>query len=125
MITITIRPIAKPVYNVSIYEYIPKEIAQSALDLIFSNDIEVEIAEYDPLIVWHVAVLTEETKFHYGVKSNAERILEKTETIGLSATIEEEETKSKEGLLVLSISLSILIIITVIIIKSLDIKIRE
>ncbi|MEA2036954.1 MAG: hypothetical protein U9O94_05565 [Nanoarchaeota archaeon] len=120
MITISVKPKEKIVYNVSIYEHIPKDVASSALELIFYGEGNVEIVRDDPLIVWHIAALTEETELHYSVKKNVEQVLDRTKTLALSPP---KDTSKRT--LVISILLLVGIVVIVIFIKVLEGKIQQ
>ncbi|MFH1669354.1 MAG: putative metal-binding motif-containing protein [Candidatus Woesearchaeota archaeon] len=75
--------------NFTIYEEIPKSIAQSAKDIIFS--IQPEILEDDPLVAWHFSELTQATEITYEVAGEHEDAAEQTSTTTIA-----EETEALE-----------------------------
>ncbi len=70
--------------NFTIYEEIPKSIAQSTKDIVFS--IEPEVLEDDPLVAWHFSELVQPTEITYEVAGEHEDAHEQTST----TTIAEE-----------------------------------
>jgi len=56
----------KPLYNLSIYEHIPKSIAQDVRDITFYTA-NYLVIEHDPLIVWHFAELREPVVTSYKI----------------------------------------------------------
>jgi len=65
-VSVTIVP-KKPLYNLSIYEKIPKEIAAAVGDITFHAS-NYEVLESDPLIVWHFEELNEPATTSYSVE---------------------------------------------------------
>ncbi|MFH1316252.1 MAG: hypothetical protein ABII01_01930 [Candidatus Woesearchaeota archaeon] len=116
IVSITLNPIKGPVYNISIYELIPKNIAESSSDLIFlsTGNSEVKIIKDDPLIVWHVSVLEDETKLRYGIRDTEKDILDETKTVAVMDPVEDEKSTLK---IMLTAIMSIAIISMVLFIK--------
>ncbi|MFC1741244.1 putative metal-binding motif-containing protein [Nanoarchaeota archaeon] len=73
----------------TVYEYIPKFIAESAADIQFS--VQPEIIQDDPLVAWHFDELKEKADLYYEVEGGIEDAHEKTSTL----TIAEETTPRK------------------------------
>jgi len=93
--TITIKLAPKKVmYNVSIFEDIPKEIAKSAADLIFS--VQPVIIEDDPLIMWQFERLEAPVELSYTVKGEVEVV--NTTTIPIAEEVTLEEIKQPQVL---------------------------
>ncbi len=61
----------KALYNVTIIEYIPKEIAQSAQDITFTILPTTVLAD-DPLIMWHFAAVDERIDLEYKVSGDVQ-----------------------------------------------------
>lgn len=87
-IRIKVTPI-RGMKNFTIYEEIPKSIAQSAKDIVFS--IEPEIIQDDPLVAWHFEELKQAKEITYEVVGEHEDAHELTSTTTIA-----EETESLE-----------------------------
>ncbi|HII72357.1 TPA: hypothetical protein HA265_06400 [Candidatus Woesearchaeota archaeon] len=83
-INIKITPI-QGLHNLTVYEYIPKSIAKSADDIVFS--VQPEILQSDPLVAWHFDELTEELDLRYEVEGEIEGAARETATITLAQEI--------------------------------------
>jgi hypothetical protein len=80
-IALEISPIQK-LYNVTVFEYIPKFIASSSDMIAFS--VRPEIVQSDPLVAWHFAELTGKTDLSYEVDGEIEDAAAKTSTIAFA-----------------------------------------
>jgi hypothetical protein len=77
-IKIEINPI-QTLYNLTVFESIPKTIASSIDNIIFS--MPPEIIQADPLFAWHFDELSEKTDLSYEIPGEIEDAAEKTETV--------------------------------------------
>ena len=59
-------------YNVSIFEEIPKCLVEIIQEELIDSDFEFEIVSADPLIVWHFDKLTKEQRIQYSIKQLTE-----------------------------------------------------
>jgi hypothetical protein len=83
VVTLSVKP-KKTLFNLSIYEEIPKSIASNADEIIF-YDSNHKIIEPDPLILWSFPVISSETEISYGIKKKIDaEELETTKTIPLA-----------------------------------------
>jgi hypothetical protein len=64
---------------VTVFEYIPKFIADSADRIVFK--IQPEIIQDDPLVAWHFAELTGTTDLSYEVTGEVDDAASKTSTV--------------------------------------------
>ena len=87
-ITVTVKA-KQGMKDVTIYEYIPKDVAQTTDHIKFY--IEPKIITKDPLVAWHFAELTDEVEIRYEVEGEQEKAHEKTNTIALSHNLEEKQ----------------------------------
>ncbi|MBN2567179.1 hypothetical protein JXB02_03800 [Candidatus Woesearchaeota archaeon] len=86
--TVTIRLEPKRVmYNVTILEDIPKEVAESADELVFS--VQPIVIEADPLIMWQFERLEAPVELSYTVKKELETVNTSTVPIAELVTLEE------------------------------------
>ena len=77
-ISIVITPI-QTLKNVTIFEYIPKFIADSADRIVFK--VQPEVIQSDPLVAWHFAELTGRTDLSYEVAGEVDGAAAKTSTV--------------------------------------------
>jgi len=80
----------KILYNLSLYESIPKEAASSSDEMIFYDD-NFEIIESDPLIMWNFAVVDSDVEVSYSIKKkfNSE-IFKDSKTVPIAKGIAEK-----------------------------------
>lgn len=69
----------KKLYNLTVFEYIPKSLAQSADLIVFS--VEPEVIQDDPLVAWHFSELSEKTDLSYGFAGEVHDAADKTSTV--------------------------------------------
>ncbi|MFC1723828.1 putative metal-binding motif-containing protein, partial [Nanoarchaeota archaeon] len=74
--------VLKPMTDVTIYEWIPKTVAQKAEDIEF--EIEPKVIVEDPLIAWHFKELQGEKELKYRVKGEKKDVHKETKTVALS-----------------------------------------
>lgn len=82
--TIEIVPV-QGMYNLTVYEYIPKFMASSTDRIRFS--VMPEIIQADPLVAWHFAELTGRTDLSYEVEGEIEYAYQKTSTFTIAEDI--------------------------------------
>ncbi|MBN2457702.1 hypothetical protein JXB31_01065 [Candidatus Woesearchaeota archaeon] len=98
-VTIQIRP-KNTIYNLSIYEEIPKSVAADITELDF--DIEPEVLNPDPLIVWHFAKIDKPIDLNYRVDEEVEiETLENINTVIIADEVRESRLKSYLPLLII------------------------
>jgi len=89
VVSLFLKP-KKILYNVSIYEEIPKDIASNANEIIFYSS-NYDVIEEDPLIAWQFVTVSSDTEIHYGLKGTpSAELLEKTKTIPIVQSSDEE-----------------------------------
>jgi hypothetical protein len=94
IINVRIKPL-KTLFNVTIFEEIPKDIASNIADVVFYNK-NHEVINPDPLIMWQFGILNEEVELSYGVRKKVETaFIEDGKTLIIAEKISEE--KGLEG----------------------------
>ncbi len=73
--------------NVTIFEYIPKSVAQSASRIVFK--VTPEVIQEDPLVAWHFAELKNTVDLSYEVEGEIEGAAEKTASMAIAEDIQE------------------------------------
>lgn len=107
LIRIFIDP-KKKMNNVTVYERIPKDIANSTDDIVFLTP-PTRIIRKDPLIMWHLTTVEKKTELGYVVAKKIDRV--DTETVAVAEEITLDDVKdpySLAKLLVPLISIPIL-----------------
>ncbi|MFH1071835.1 MAG: MopE-related protein, partial [Nanoarchaeota archaeon] len=72
----------RTLYNFTVFEYIPKTIASSSGDVVFS--VEPDIIQSDPLVAWHFAEVDGKLEISYEVNGEFDDASEKTATISFA-----------------------------------------
>ncbi|MBW2963906.1 putative metal-binding motif-containing protein [Candidatus Woesearchaeota archaeon] len=83
-ITIEVVPV-QGMYDLTVYEYIPKFIASSADKIRFS--VKPEVIQSDPLVAWHFAELTGRVDLSYEIDGEIEGAAQKASTIAVAEDI--------------------------------------
>jgi len=90
IITLTVTP-EKTLFDVSIFEEIPKSIVSNVNEIIF-YDSNYEVIEPDPLIVWNFAAIDSNIDISYGVKKIIDtELLKETKTVPITGKIIEKD----------------------------------
>lgn len=123
IITLNIKP-KNILSNFSVYQEIPKEVAQDVSELIF-YDTNYEVMESDPLIVWNFANVNEDTTISYGVRKKLEAAaIDDIVTIPITGKVTEQEVERVGSLLKLyfPVGMILFIILVVIVMRRYSLK---
>jgi hypothetical protein len=89
-------------FDVTVYEEIPKELAGSTDDIVFN--IAPRVVRKDPLVAWHFAEVKERIDLSYEIEGEHESVALKTET----AAFAKETLPKKESLIITFLPLAII-----------------
>lgn len=89
LVKLTIRP-KRPLKNFTVYEYIPKSLAESASEITFK--VQPKVIRDDPLVVWHFAELKDPVDLSYELKKEVADAASHASTISFAeeAVLENE-----------------------------------
>jgi hypothetical protein len=84
IITLVIRP-RQPLHNFTVYEYIPKSVAQNVAEITFKT--QPTVIQDDPLVAWHFAELRDTADLSYELKKEIANAADQTMTIAYAEDV--------------------------------------